>query len=37
VNVTITTYGLHDEQFARLRKRWQAILNELAKDVEVTA
>ena len=37
VNVTITTYGLDDAQFARLRERWQAILNELAKDVEVTA
>jgi uncharacterized protein YndB with AHSA1/START domain len=37
VNVTITTYGLDDERFARLRQRWQAILNELAKDVEVTA
>jgi uncharacterized protein YndB with AHSA1/START domain len=36
-NVTITTYGLDNEDFARLRKRWQAILNELAKDVEVTA
>jgi hypothetical protein len=37
VNVTITTYGLDDEHFARLRERWQAILNDLAKDVEVTA
>jgi hypothetical protein len=37
VNVTITTHRLDDEQFARLRQRWQAILNELAKDVEVTA
>ncbi len=37
VNVTITTYGLDDGHFARLRKRWQAILNDLAKDVEVTA
>jgi uncharacterized protein YndB with AHSA1/START domain len=37
MNVTITTYGLDDEQFARLRERWQAILNDLAKDVEVTA
>jgi Activator of Hsp90 ATPase homolog 1-like protein len=37
VNVTITTYGLDDERFAGLRQRWQAILNELAKDVEVTA
>jgi uncharacterized protein YndB with AHSA1/START domain len=37
VNITITTYGLDDERFARLRQRWQAILNELAKDVEVTA
>jgi hypothetical protein len=37
VNVTITTYGLDSEQFARLRERWQAILNELAKQVEVTA
>jgi hypothetical protein len=37
VNVTITTYGLDDERFAALRARWRAILNELAKDVEVTA
>jgi uncharacterized protein YndB with AHSA1/START domain len=37
VNVTITTYGLDDEQYDRLRQRWQAILNDLAKDVEVTA
>jgi uncharacterized protein YndB with AHSA1/START domain len=37
VNVTITTYGLDEESFARLRARWRAILNELAKDVEVTA
>jgi uncharacterized protein YndB with AHSA1/START domain len=37
VNVTITTYRLDDRDFARLRQRWQAILNELAKDVEVTA
>jgi protein-S-isoprenylcysteine O-methyltransferase Ste14/uncharacterized protein YndB with AHSA1/START domain len=37
VNVTITTYGLDDERFAALRQRWQATLNELAKDVEVTA
>jgi uncharacterized protein YndB with AHSA1/START domain len=37
VNITITTYGLDDEQFGRLRERWQATLNELAKDVEVTA
>jgi hypothetical protein len=37
VNVTITTYGLDDEHFARLRRRWQAILNDLAKHVEVTA
>jgi uncharacterized protein YndB with AHSA1/START domain len=37
VNVTITTYGLDDERFGRLRERWQAILNDLAKDVEVTA
>jgi hypothetical protein len=37
VNVTITTYGLDNEDFGRLRRRWQAILNELAKDVEVTA
>lgn len=37
LNVTITTYGLDDEHFARLRKRWQAILNDLAKDVELTA
>jgi uncharacterized protein YndB with AHSA1/START domain len=37
VSVTITTYGLDDERFARLRARWEAILNELAKDVEVTA
>jgi uncharacterized protein YndB with AHSA1/START domain len=37
VNVTITTYGLDDERFGRLRDRWRAILNELAKDVEVTA
>ncbi len=37
VNVTITTYGLDDEKFAQLRARWQAILNELAKDVELTA
>jgi uncharacterized protein YndB with AHSA1/START domain len=37
VNVTITTYGLDDQHFARLRGRWQAILNDLAKDVVVTA
>ena len=37
VNVTITTYRLDDERFARLRERWQAILNDLARDVEVTA
>jgi uncharacterized protein YndB with AHSA1/START domain len=37
VNVTITTYGLDNESFGRLRKRWQAILNHLARDVEVTA
>jgi hypothetical protein len=37
VNVTITTHGLDDEGFGRLRQRWRAILNELAKDVEVTA
>jgi uncharacterized protein YndB with AHSA1/START domain len=37
VNLTITTYGLDDVQFARLRERWQAILNDLAKHVEVTA
>jgi hypothetical protein len=37
VNVTITTHGLDDESFTRLRARWQAILNELARDVEVTA
>jgi hypothetical protein len=37
VNLTITTYGLDDERFAALRARWRAILNELAKDVEVTA
>src|ERR671915_491765 len=37
VNVTITTYRLDDERFASLRARWQAILNDLARDVEVTA
>jgi uncharacterized protein YndB with AHSA1/START domain len=37
VNVTTTTYGLDSEQFARLRERWQAIMNDLAKHVEVTA
>jgi hypothetical protein len=37
VNVTITTHGLDDESFARLRERWQAIMSDLAKDVEVTA
>jgi uncharacterized protein YndB with AHSA1/START domain len=37
VNVTITTYGLDDDHFARLRARWRAILNDLAKSVEVTA
>jgi Activator of Hsp90 ATPase homolog 1-like protein len=37
VNVTITTYGFDDERFARLRERWQAVLSDLAKDVEVTA
>jgi uncharacterized protein YndB with AHSA1/START domain len=37
VNVTITTYGLDDERFAALRARWQAILNDVAKGVEVTA
>ncbi len=36
VNVTITTHGLDDERFARLRDRWKSILSELAKDVEVT-
>jgi hypothetical protein len=36
VNVTITTHGLDDERFARLRDRWESILSELAKDVEVT-
>jgi hypothetical protein len=37
VNVTITTHGLYDDQFARLRTRWQTIFDELAKEVEVTA
>jgi uncharacterized protein YndB with AHSA1/START domain len=37
VNVTVTTYGLDDDRFSALRARWQAILNELARDVEVTA
>jgi hypothetical protein len=37
VNVTITTHGLDDEHFARLRARWQAIMTDLAKDVQVTA
>jgi uncharacterized protein YndB with AHSA1/START domain len=37
VNVTITTYGLDDEDFARLRERWQAILTDLAVHVEMTA
>jgi uncharacterized protein YndB with AHSA1/START domain len=37
VNVTIATYGLDDGHFARLRNRWHAILNDVAKDVEVTA
>jgi hypothetical protein len=36
-SITITTYGLDDEHFARLRERWRSILNDLAKDVEVTA
>jgi hypothetical protein len=37
VSVTITTYGLDEDDFARLRRRWRGILNDLARDVEVTA
>jgi uncharacterized protein YndB with AHSA1/START domain len=37
VNVTITTYGFDDERFTALRERWEAILSELGKGVEVTA
>jgi uncharacterized protein YndB with AHSA1/START domain len=36
VTVTITTYGLGHESFARLGERWESLWSELAKDVEVT-